>query len=100
MCLNGQHPWTMSRWAALADQYGAALFALSRIRVECRTGEVNGTTVLLVLDIKAICFNGIAEDSIEEGYELLNLFPIWSGLDKHCSFRVPFPCLTVLRRHP
>ena len=66
MCLNGQHPWTMSRWAALADQYGAAFFALPMIRVVCRAGEVNGTTVLLVLDPKAIFFSDIAEGSDEE----------------------------------
>ena len=90
----------MSRWAALADQFGAALLVLCTIRVEPGTDEVNGTTVLLVFDLKAIFFSDIAEGGVAEDCELLFPFPVWSGLDKHCSIQVPFPCLTVLGRHP
>jgi hypothetical protein len=100
MCLNGQHQWTMSRWAALPSRYGTVLFALSMIRIECGTDEVNGTSVLPGLGAKGLFFNDIAKEGSEVVLEVTFLFPVWTSLDKHCSFRVPFPCLTVLGRHP
>jgi hypothetical protein len=70
------------------------------IRIECGTGEVNGTSVLLELGAKDLFFNDIAQEGREVVQEASYLFPLWTGMDMHCSLRVPFPCLTVLGRHP
>jgi hypothetical protein len=70
------------------------------LRVECGPDEVNGTSVLPPFGAKGLFFNDIAEEGKEEVCEISLLVPFWAGLDKHVSFQVPYPCLTVLGRHP
>ena len=77
-----------------------ALFRLSTVRLECRSDEVKGTMVLLVLDAKTRLLNDIAVygDEIARNLRLLRL--LWTGFDEQRSFRGAFPRLTVLGRHP
>jgi hypothetical protein len=52
------------------------------------------------LALSAYLFNEIALKGYETSLTLRLRVSVWVGLDKHRSFQVPFPCLTVLGRHP